>query len=286
VRGPVRWIAVGGGVLALIVLVGAGGVYAVSAVKLASRLEVPAPEPRFREEWADADRGARLTRVYGCVGCHGEGLGGRIFVDQPMFGRVIAPNLTRLRETYSDADFVRLLRHGVRPDGTGVIPAMPAQAFTHLADEDLAAILAHVRALPAIPDSLPSTRLALPLRAMLLAGVIDMVPDLIDHGAPPRAAVDRDDPVAFGSYLAHSTCTECHGPDLRGQDMAFMVTPHLGIAATYTPDDFRAFLRTGIALGGRELPTMSGVARARFAAYTDNEIDALHAFLTTLASGG
>jgi hypothetical protein len=62
-----------------------------------------------------------------------------------------------------------------------------------------------------------------------------------------------------------------------------LTTPTLAITMAYTAEEFQGFLRTGVALGGRELEMMSGLARGRYASFTDDEIDALHDYLRTLA---
>jgi hypothetical protein len=43
-------------------------------------------------------------------------------------------------------------------------------------------------------------------------------------------------------------------------------------------------MRTGIALGERELPMMSGVARERFAHFTDQEVADVEVFLRDMAA--
>jgi hypothetical protein len=43
-------------------------------------------------------------------------------------------------------------------------------------------------------------------------------------------------------------------------------------------------MRTGSALGNRELPTMSLVARKRFSHFSDDELHALYAFLRARAA--
>ena len=280
-----KWLLRGMTALVALLVLAVVGVYAAGAWKLGAEWEVPWDQVRLEPEWADAERGARLAVVYGCTSCHGEDLTGSVMVDSPLFGRIVAPNLTQVRDSRSDADIVRVLRHGVRPDGTAVLPAMPAQAFTHLADEDIAALIAFVRSVPAGGTDLPDLEVALPLRAFLLAGALAMPAEQIDHEAPRDVVVPRDDPVELGRYLAHSACAECHGVDLRGSDR-FMIAPHLAVGASYPLEEFRAFLRTGVALGGRELSTMSSIARRRLSSYTDEEIDALHAYLTVFSSGG
>lgn len=277
-----KWLRrVGTGLIGVLGL-GLGSVYGLSAYKLGHSPDVTAATIAVSSDAPAIDHGARLARILGCVGCHGEELGGRVFIDSPMFGRLVAPNLTRVGIAYSTTDFVRLLRHGVRPDGSPVLPAMPAQSFTYLADDDLAAIIAYVRSIPAVADSLPRTRLAIPLRAMLAVGVIEMTPAMIDHGREPERTIDRGNAWSWGAYLARTICTECHGPDLRGQDR-FLITPNLAIVRAYSPEEFRVLLRTGRARGDRELPVMSSTARRRFSAYTDAELDALYVYLSTLA---
>ena len=48
----------------------------------------------------------------------------------------------------------------------------------------------------------------------------------------------------------------------------------------YTEEAFTHFMRTGKALGDRELELMSDMARNRFANFTDVEVHALYTFLS------
>jgi hypothetical protein len=68
--------------------------------------------------------------------------------------------------------------------------------------------------------------------------------------------------------------------DLRGGQKA----PDLRIAAAYSAEDFTRLLRTGQALGGRELSLMSRVARSRFRHLTDGEIHDLRSYLLARAA--
>jgi mono/diheme cytochrome c family protein len=162
---------------------------------------------------------------------------------------------------------------------------MPASSFSHLADSDVAAIVAYVRSVPAAEDSLPRTQWGLLARALMANSTLPFPVDDIDHDVRPPVEPDRGDPMVFGRYLAMSICSECHGPDLEGQT-EFMVTPNLAVAATYSPDAFRTLLRTGMPLDGRDLGTMAEVARSRFTHYSDAEIEALHTYLSSLGGGG
>ena len=60
-----------------------------------------------------------------------------------MLARVGGPNLTRgkggIGARYSDADWVRALKHGLRRDGSPLI-FMPSEGFAQLTAADMAAI--------------------------------------------------------------------------------------------------------------------------------------------------
>lgn len=80
---------------------------------------------------------------------NGEKLQGSLFFDEPRVARIVAPNLTRVLPTYSDAELARVLIHGVNRDGRSVL-AMPSAMFYHLSDRDLGAIIAHLRSAPVV----------------------------------------------------------------------------------------------------------------------------------------
>jgi hypothetical protein len=45
-----------------------------------------------------------------------------------MVARLVAPNVVRAIKAYSNPELARLLRHGVRPNGSGVV-VMPSSMF-------------------------------------------------------------------------------------------------------------------------------------------------------------
>jgi mono/diheme cytochrome c family protein len=103
------------------------------------------------------------------------------------------------------------------------------------------------------------------------------------HLVPPlKTADEADTALARGEYLAMTTCNECHGFGLRADSPFPGSAPDLIIVSAYSEEAFRTFMKSGIALGGRELDMMSRVARGRFAHFTDDEVVDLYAFLRTL----
>jgi hypothetical protein len=57
----------------------------------------------------------------------------------------------QVQRSWSEADFVRLMRTGLRPDGTEVSPVMPWQSVAAMSDEDVHALWLYFRSLPSMP---------------------------------------------------------------------------------------------------------------------------------------
>lgn len=103
--------------------------------------------PRTRAEPAADDAlavGAYAART--CIGCHGESFrGGKVAGTPPEFPP--AADLTAM-PGWREADFVRLMREGKRPDGSSVHPLMPYAAFKRMTDAELGAMFRYFRSLP------------------------------------------------------------------------------------------------------------------------------------------
>jgi mono/diheme cytochrome c family protein len=104
---------------------------------------------------------------------------------------------------------------------------------------------------------------------------------LIQAAAAPAAA--RTEIGERGRYLALSICSECHGPDLSGDETPDFVAPALGVVAAYSLEEFRHLMRTGEPIGGRELGLMRVRAQRGLSHLTDSEIEALYEYLSGLA---
>jgi mono/diheme cytochrome c family protein len=229
------------------------------------------------EDAASIARGEHLVMTRGCRGCHGDNLQG-----QQMWGYAVAPNLGRLARQVSPAQFEAAVRHGIGHDGKALYE-MPAFSFIRLRDEDLAALIAYLRTVPDASRELPDAVLPWKIRFDLARGTDQAIPGFLDRVPPLKHG--GDDALARGEYIAMTTCIECHGFSLRA-DAPFgdETAPDLIIVASY---DFKAFahlMRSGKALGERELPMMSGVARYRFVHFTDDEVRDLYSFLSDMAA--
>lgn len=252
-----------------------GGVYLVTERQMAVPPMLMAAPVRLPA--GDAAEGERLSRVLGCRGCHGSDLGGRIFFEMPHVARLVAPNLTQLRQRYSDETFVRLMRSGAKADGRLAL-VMPSRAFQRLRDQQLAHVLAYLRSVPVVARELPDTRIQLLARIGMLTGKYDLENFRADPPESPGVLADRHEADA-GRHLALVACSECHGMDLAGFPQEG--TPGLVVAKAYDDVEFARLMREGITKAGGESASgmMSGVARDRFSALTDQELAALKAFL-------
>ncbi len=118
------------------------------------------------------------------------------------------PNITSDAETgigrYSDGDLARILRYGVRPNGTAVLPFMP---FADLADDDLTAVISYLRTTQPVRHQVPAHELNL-LGSIVRAWVIAPV----GPKSTPAKTAPRGADAENGRYLAHhvANCVSCH----------------------------------------------------------------------------
>ncbi|GAB2667853.1 c-type cytochrome [Arenimonas aestuarii] len=235
-------------------------------------------------------RGEHLYTVAGCVECHGEAGRGKAFIDAGPVAFVVAPNLTpaAVRERY-DADALgAAIRHGVDPQGRP-LRIMPSTDFMNLSDEDTAALVAYLQALPS-SDHQPGTTEIRPLgRVMALFGKLHLAPAAdIDHSPRHRIAPAPGPTPEYGAYLAQ-VCTGCHGGDWAGQRVpgtppelppAANLTPHANGLAGWTEADLGRALREGRRPDGSQLhPFMPWGA---YGVMTDTEVAALWQHLSRL----
>jgi mono/diheme cytochrome c family protein len=91
--------------------------------------------------------GRYLAQASGCHGCHGTGLsGGRVAgpPDLPLASNLTPAGLA----AWSEADFVRALREGRRPDGSAINEFMPWRGYGAMTDSELRALWLYLRSVP------------------------------------------------------------------------------------------------------------------------------------------
>src|SRR5262249_12505839 len=124
----------------------------------------------------NVESGRHWATILGCTDCHGTTLHGNVVIpDSFLFGALVAPNLTVQRKVYDDAALARMIRYGIKRDGTGV-QMMPSQAFYHLDDATVADLIAFVRSVPDDANALRASGNGPATRLFLLAGVFKLAP--------------------------------------------------------------------------------------------------------------
>ncbi len=259
--------------IAVLALGGVGVVYGVSEWKM--RRSCDAPLAALSSGRAvDLAEGERMARIVGCWdGCHGRvGEGGHWEIRG--IARSVAPTLTPVLREYDDAELVRLIRYGVKRDGTSAV-GMPSQTFWPLGDDDLAGIIAHLRRQPE-HEPLPRERhVTWQGRLALLTGRWQVSAEQVDRSRPRLGDLPQRTLLDRGRYLASITCTECHGLDFDGN--ALEGTPSLAVIGTYSLAQFRHLMRTAEAASGRTVA--DDMQWVKSAPFTDAEIDGLYQFL-------
>jgi mono/diheme cytochrome c family protein len=287
----IGWAAVG---LVVVVAVTVGSAFAVGRQRLAKAPGVVVRTLALPTDEVSLARGRHLVRhVVGCTGCHGADLGGGAFFDDAAMGSVPAPNLTAglggFGRDASLEDWVRAVRHGVGRDGR-VLGAMPSDAYAHLSDQDLAAVLAYVMRAPPV-DRLSDARRLTPLGTLMFGtlGFSTLPFKKIDHAAGPVLHPSEGVSAAYGRYIATiATCADCHGADLRGYQGPPGPPPGpditaAGVLGGWAVEDFVHLLRTGLRPDGR--PLSLSMPWAGYAGMTDDELSALYLYLSGLSVG-
>jgi mono/diheme cytochrome c family protein len=225
----------------------------------------------------------------GCTECHGADLGGKVILDNPVMGTWIAPNITRggLTKNYKPEDWVKILRHGLRPDNTA--GTMPSLDFAYFSDQELSDLAAYIRSVPPVERVMPPTVLGPVFSLLIVKGDIPVSAEVIDHTAkrakyPPSIAATPE----LGEHLAH-TCRGCHGPSLaggpiQGGDPKWPPARNLTFDETglakWTRMDFLQAMREGKRPDGSAIDPVMPIQYTKN--LKDEEIDALYIYLQTI----
>ena len=208
-------------------------------------------------------------------------------------------NITQDAETgigqWSDADIRRALTEGMRPNGTKLAFVMPYPLYKALTPRDLDAVVAYLRT-------------AAPINAKVAPPLYKSVQ--ITHAFPgadkPMSEADLLEPVKRGLYLANlGHCMQCHAerddkdvPNYRtgagkggrvfktpvGMARAANITSHptKGLGAWSDAEIKRALLE-GVSRDGRKLSIVMATYSQYLKRLTDDDLNALVAWLRTLS---
>lgn len=286
-----KWLGIVIGLAAVVVIGFAAAGWLQAERKMSRRVDVSIVPLALPTDAAALERGRYLFNSRGCAECHGADGGGRKVIDSGGL-LVVAPHISdgpgSVTAAYRVEDWVRAIRHGLKPDGRPLM-IMPSEDYNRLTDADMGALIAHARQLPPVSGQTAVLQLPPPVRVFYGLGLIQDAAARIDHRLPPPAPVPEGPTAAHGRYVAQM-CVGCHGEGYGGGKVpggapdwpaAANLTPGRGSAmAGYAgADAFIAMMRSG------KRPDGSAIAVMPFASLSQlNDVDlrGLHAFLLTL----
>jgi Cytochrome c. len=110
----------------------------------ASRVPQNAQRPADVPIGVTKEYGEYLAKTGGCTSCHGEKLSGGNKIDG-----VLALNLTPGGEvsSWTEADFMKVIRTGTRPDGRVLSAAMPWPFAKNMTDDEIRAVWLYIHSL-------------------------------------------------------------------------------------------------------------------------------------------
>lgn len=263
-------IALGALVLAAIVIVYGGSEWIIR-----SGHAVPLEQISIPKDSASIAEGGRLAKIFGCRGCHGPNSEGSVWSDPPWFVATVAPpGIARKIANYSDAELLRLIRHGIRKDGTSLF-VMPTVSHRFIADDDAAKVIAWLRTLK------PTAKDVTQAMAYGPVGRFGLLTGKFSPSYQANKVAEQARPANVGRYYYDAVCSECHNiNETKIAPDGGATTPALGpMAAAYSPEAFSKLMRTGVGMSNRDLGLMKTIALDSGSALTDAEIAALQGYL-------
>lgn len=213
-------------------------------------------------------RGEHVAVIWSCTYCHGEDLSGKLVEENSFMGTIPATNLTSgeggIGELYTDADWVRAIRHGIKPDGRGEI--MMGNYYT-MSTQDLGDLIAYLKQITPIDSNLPTMRIGTILPLAPAIGYLVPSAEQIDHNAPRPADPIPGATVEYGSYLS-AICMGCHSSNLSSK------------LAGWSQEDFTRMMQTGALPNGEQL----GTGMPLYSEMNETELTALWLYFQSAGS--
>ncbi len=167
----------------------------------------------------DAERGAYLMRLGGCIACHTDAANGVATLAggpalQSPFGTFYAPNITSHPEhgigNWTLAQFSAAMSDGEGPQGH-LYPAFPYESYTLMSDQEIADLYAALMAVPADPTPSRPHELGFPFDQRL---ALAPWKNLFFRPARYEADPAQSEQWNRGRYLVFGPghCIACHSP--------------------------------------------------------------------------
>jgi len=281
-----KWIL--GTLAVLVILIMAFGFYMMTqgADRFAQTWDPAVETISITSDPSSIALGRFIAESHGCQGCHMPDYSGQVMADVPPF-LMVAPNLTSgaggIGSSYSDQDWVRALRHGVNPDGRGLM-VMPSEAYYYLNDEEMGALVAYLKTLEPVDNEVPEFEMR-PLGKFIMGvdPAMATAPELMPDRERITDAV-RGATAEWGHYRASVMCMVCHGGNLQGGQPPNPDSPYapdLRVVPGWGMDAFKEYFRTGANPSGR-VSDKEMMPWDKFVHLGEDELTAIYLYLETI----
>lgn len=253
------------------------------------------------------ERGRYLSVAADCVACHtnpkqGKPYAGGYAIASPL-GEIWASNITPSKThgigTYSEADFAKAVREGVRKDGAHLYPAMPYTSYAKLTDEDVHALYVYfMQGVAPVDEEAHTTELPFPFSVRSSMAVWNLL--FLDK-APFKPDPAKSAQWNRGAYLVEGLahCSSCHSPRglmmqevggkaFAGGSLGDWYAPNItshpisGIGG-WTDDELATYLKTGRVEGkGQAGGGMAEAVSNSLSKLRDEDISAIVTYLRTV----
>ena len=270
-----------------------------------SLAQVPAPPAAGADSLVA--KGRYLAVAGDCVACHtattpgAKPFAGGYSIESPL-GIIYATNITPSKSAgignYTEEQFARALRQGVRADGAHLYPAMPYTAYTAVSDEDTHALYTYfMKGVAPVDEPSKETRLPFPFNIRASMAMWNAL-FLKDRRFVPDAALSQE--VNRGGYLVNGLahCSTCHTPRnalMAEEGGSFLGGGALGpwLAPNITPDadagiggwsdaELAQYLRTGHIDKSQAAGPMAEAVENSFQHLEPADVKAVVAYLRTV----
>ena len=253
----------------------------------------------------NAERGAYLARMSGCIACHtdtengGLPLAGGVAL-KTKFGTFYSPNLTTDEEHgiggWSIQDFAKSVRQGVSKDGSPYYPAFPYPFYAKFSDQDIADLWTAFQTVPPVPEPTPDQDVKFPFN---FRDGLKLWQALFLEKSDFRPKQGQDNVWNRGRFIVEGPahCAACHTPrnllgarqaefdlqganDLPGGGKSPPITTEALTKAGWTEQSLAYALRTGVLPDGDTFGgTMGEVVRDGTSFLAQSDLDAIATYL-------
>jgi mono/diheme cytochrome c family protein len=251
-------------------------------------------------------RGEYLATAADCGACHtaagGKPYAGGLAISSPV-GTIYSTNITPSAASgigrYSEEQFARAVRRGIRPDGANLYPAMPYTSYSIFTDADVQALYSYfMKGVAPVDAPGPRTDLPFPMNIRLSM----MAWNLLFLNKKPFEPDPRESQAwNRGRYLVQGAahCSTCHTPrgflmeeqtgqTFAGGQVGAWYAPNItsdvnsGIGS-WSQDELVQYLRTGDARGKAQAAGSMGEAvEHSFQYLSDADLNAMATYVRTV----